>query len=231
MDGVEFPSFPDILAKRNSDDPERLIVADMSSNFITRRVNVKQYAVIFGGAQKNIGITDVTINIVRKDILNCMPDPQFLHKVGVWSPPVVLNWAIIGKHSSLYNTMPIFSLWIAGEVMRRLLSAHGEQKVSGQEALTKKKADMLYGALDRYPAFYKFVTDQGCRSRMNICFRLVGGTETEKEFLAGAEKRMLQGLKGHRSVGGVRISNYNAVPFEHVEKLVQYLDDAAHEGP
>ena len=227
VDGVEFPCFPASLEQQSADESERLVVADMSSNFLTRRVDVSKYAVIFGGAQKNIGITDTTIVIVRKDVLEMFPKPEFLHRVGVWSPPVVMNWAVIAKNNSLYNTMPIFSIWIAGEVMRGLLTIHGDNKVGGQEIVTNTKAEMLYEILDKHPSVYRIVPNRACRSRMNICFRVGDSPEAEKQFLAGAEMRMLQGLKGHRSVGGVRISNYNAVPMEDVKRLVQYLQEAA----
>ena len=124
--------------------------------------------------------------------------------------------------------MPIFSLWIAREVMRGLLSIHGESKLEGQEVLSKAKADAIYSILDANPKFYQPVNRKEVRSRMNICFR-VKDVETEKRFLAGAEGRMLQGLKGHRSVGGVRISNYNAVPMENVQKLAEYLTNFAQQ--
>lgn len=146
---------------------------------------------------------------------------------------------------SLYNTMPIFSLWIAGEVMRGLLATHGDSKVAGQEAVSNAKAENIYRILDANPKVYQPVNDKSVRSRMNICFR-VKDAATEKEFLEGAEARMLQGLKGHRSVGGIRFvacillilgddganlwrraSNYNAVPMVNVEKLAQYLSDFA----
>lgn len=180
----------------------------MSSNFLSREVDVSKYAVIFGGAQKNIGITDVTLVIVRKDILTGVPPPSFLHAVGVWSPPVVLSWPTIAKNNSLYNTMPIFSIWIAGEVMRSLLSTHGASKLAGQEALSNAKADLIYRVLEKHPGVYQVVPHKAVRSRMNICFR-VRDDSTEKEFLGGAEAKLLHGLKGHRSVGGIRASNYN----------------------
>ena len=227
VDGVEFPSFPSSVTSQTADEGERLVVADMSSNFLTREVDVSKYAVIFGGAQKNIGITDITIVIVRKTILSTVPNSDFLHKLGVWSPPVVMNWGVISKNNSVYNTMPIFSIWIAGEVMRGLLDVHGDTKVTGQEVVTNRKAELIYNMLDRYPLVYKIVPHKACRSRMNICFRVGDSTEREQGFLNGAEARMLQGLKGHRSVGGVRISNYNAVPIENVEKLVEYLENFA----
>ena len=104
---------------------------------------------------------------------------------------------------SLYNTMPVFSIWIAGEVMRDLLAAHGDSKVAGQEAISNAKAETIYRILDANPAVYQPVNDKNVRSRMNICFR-AKDVATEKEFLEGAEARMLLGLAGHRSVGGIR---------------------------
>lgn len=124
--------------------------------------------------------------------------------------------------------MPIFSIWIAGEVMRSLISTHGTQKLAGQEALSNAKAKTIYDILDAHPDFYQVVPHKSVRSRMNICFRVRGGdAASEKAFLEGAEKRMLQGLKGHRSVGGIRASNYNAVPMANVQKLAEYLKEFA----
>ncbi|KAJ5470900.1 hypothetical protein N7530_008257 [Penicillium desertorum] len=215
VDGVEFQQFPKSLEAQGQDaEDERLVVADMSSNFISRKVDVSKYAVIFGGAQKNIGVTGITIAIVRKDLL---PSPH--RDSSPCSPP---------PNNSLYNTLPIFNLWIAGQVMADLMAEFSAQKVSGQEEVANKKAQLIYGALDKFPQVYQVVPDASVRSRMNICFRVSGGDDTkEKEFIAGAEKRLLQGLKGHRSVGGMRASNYNAVPLENVQKLVQYLEDFA----
>ncbi|KAJ6145160.1 hypothetical protein N7470_009055 [Penicillium chermesinum] len=228
VDGVEFQSFPKALEAQGQDEEdERLVVADMSSNFISRKVDVHKYAVIFGGAQKNIGVTGITIAIVRKDLLpphTATPPATLLHRlnIGGLPGPVVFDYATIAKNNSLYNTLPIFNLWIAGQVMADL--------VSGQEAIADQKAQLIYGALDKYPGVYRVVPDKRVRSRMNICFRICGGDDTkEKEFLAGAEKQLLQGLKGHRSVGGIRASNYNAVPLENVQKLVQYLESFATE--
>lgn len=230
VDGVEFPSFPSILAP-SPQEKDRLIVADMSSNFISRRVDVSNYAVIFGGAQKNIGITDTTLVIIRKDLLTLTPPRAFLHALGIWSPPTILHWPTIAQNNSLYNTLPIFSVWIAGEVMRALLATHRAAKVSGQEALAAEKAHILYEILDGHPETYAVVPHRSVRSRMNICFRVGGGdARREKEFLEGAEERLLQGLKGHRSVGGIRASCYNAVPVENVRKLAVWLVDFA-QGP
>ena len=142
----------------------------------------------------------------------------------------MLDYATIAKNNSLYNTLPIFNLWVAGKVMGDLVDTFGAQKVGGQEKIADQKAGLIYGALDKYPQVYQVVPDKAVRSRMNICFRVCGGDDAkEKEFIAGAEKRSLQGLKGHRSVGGMRASNYNAVPLENVQKLVEYLENFAAE--
>ncbi|KAL8801957.1 MAG: hypothetical protein Q9182_004138 [Xanthomendoza sp. 2 TL-2023] len=229
VDGVEFPHFPDRLKKSPQDPIDEIpVVADMSSNLLSRRVDVSKHAVIFGGAQKNIGITDVTLVIVRKDLLSTHPPPSFLHAVGVWSPPTILNWPIVAKNNSLYNTMPIFSIWIAGEVMRGLLETHKTRQLAGQEELANSKAEQIYGALDRHPDVYQTVANRSVRSRMNICFRVCGGDAAqEKGFLENAEAQLLQGLKGHRSVGGIRISNYNAVDLSKIKRLTAFLEDFA----
>lgn len=192
----------------------------------TKGVNFKQ-----GGAQKNIGITDVTLVIVRKDILSCQPSSAFLHAVGVWSPPTILSWPVIAKNNSLYNTMPIFSIWIAGEVMRGLLETHGQKGLAGQEELANQKAKVIYDTLDINPDVYQVVPHQSVRSRMNVCFRVRhGDAAQEKAFLEYAESQLLQGLKGHRSVGGIRASNYNAVPMKNVQKLAAYMADFARKS-
>jgi len=140
----------------------------------------------------------------------------------------MLDYATMAKNNSLYNTLPIFNLWIASQVMRNLVTTFPTERVSGQESVSAAKAAILYAALDASPDVYSVVPDKSVRSRMNICFRVRGGDEAaEKAFLAGAEKRNLIGLKGHRSVGGIRASNYNAVPMENVEKLVAYLNEYA----
>ncbi|KAJ5902464.1 hypothetical protein N7495_002992 [Penicillium taxi] len=231
VDGVEFQAFPKVLEAQGQDEEdERIVVADMSSNFISRKVDVSKYAVIFGGAQKNIGVAGITIAIVRKDLLppqTTTPPASLLHRLNIGGLPgsIVFDYATTAKNDSLYNTLPIFNLWVAGEVMGELVSTFGAQKVSGQEQIADQKAELIYGVLDKYQDVYQVVPDKTVRSRMNICFRIHGGDDAkEKEFLQGAEKLLLQGLKGHRSVGGMRASNYNAVPLENVQKLVKYLE-------
>ena len=221
VDGVEFQSAP---AGHN-------LIADMSSNFLSRPIDVRKFAAIFGGAQKNIGSTGITILILSNSLLPPhaeMADPDLMRKLGLPIGPVVLDWPTIAKNGSLYNTLPIFDVWIAGRVMQRTLDLFSPKaatpRISGQEAETNEKVEMLYSALDSNPNVYQVVPDKSVRSRMNLCLRVKGGdAEAEKAFLKGAEAKGLLGLKGHRSVGGIRISNYNAVPVKAVEKLRGYL--------
>lgn len=187
-----------------------------------------------GGAQKNIGVTGITIVIVKRSLLpphTPVPPLDLLHQLSIPSipGPIMLDYPTIAKNNSLYNTLPIFNLWIAAQVMRNLAAEFGSQRVGGQEAVANRKAQMLYQVLDAHPDIYTVVPDKVVRSRMNVCFRVYGGDEgREKEFLKGAEERHLLGLKGHRSVGGIRASNYNAVSVENVQKLVGWLEDYAN---
>ena len=208
VDGVEFTGFPKSL-EASSPDQDRLVVADMSSNILSRRVDVPKYAAIFAGAQKNIGTTGVTIVIVRKSLLQApLPAPDLLRRLQLPVGPVALDWPTLAKNNSLYNTLPIFDVWIAGQVINDLLKTHGAAKVSGQEAVANAKAKKIYDVLDARPDVYHVVPDRSIRSRMNICLRVANGSaEQEDRFLKGAKSLNLTGLKGHRSVGGIRISN------------------------
>ncbi|KAF2262917.1 phosphoserine aminotransferas-like protein [Lojkania enalia] len=207
VDGVEFPAFPSSL----EGDDAPLVCADMSSNFISRKVDVRKYAVIFGGAQKNIGNTGIAIVILRKSLLpphSTPASPDLLRELRLPVGPIVLDYPTIAKNNSLYNTLPIFDVWVAGQVMSALVNTYGIKKISGQEEISNEKARLIYETLDKYPNVYRVVPDKAVRSRMNICFRVSGGdADKEKAFLAGAEKKGLLGLKGHRSVGGIRVSN------------------------
>ncbi|CAD0012011.1 unnamed protein product [Aureobasidium pullulans] len=227
VDGVEFPTFPSV------DSSKYQVIADMSSNFLSRKVDVKRYSAIFGGAQKNVGTTGITIAIVKNSLLTQLAKPDLLRKLNLPVGPVVLDWPTIAKNNSLYNTLPIFDVWIAGQVMQSLITKASTDgpKIATQQAESEKKASLLYGILDKYPVFH-VVPNKSVRSKMNICFRI--GSEQdrddkEKKFLAGANERLLLGCKGHRSVGGCRISNYNAVSVEKVEKLAQWLEEFAQQ--
>ena len=192
-----------------------------------------------------MGITGITVTIIRKDLLALVPPPAFMHKVADLLPnaipPIMFNFNTIASNNSLYNTLPIFNLYVATLVLQSLVTNFEEKKVSGQEEVANRKAESIYSTLDSYPETYYVVPDKSARSRMNICVRILpkgsnkpdgdnipaGDDAREKEFLAGAEKKNLMGLKGHRSVGGIRASNYNAVPTTNVDRLVAYLVEFA----
>lgn len=231
----------------------------MSSNFLSRHVDVSKYSVIFGGAQKNVGTAGITIAIIKNSLLppNAeLAKPDLLRQLGLPVGPIVLDWPTIVKNDSLYNTLPIFDVWIAGQVMQGLLDRAGAEsgaKIATQQKESEKKAELIYGVLDKYENVYHVVPDKSARSKMNVCFR-IGAAEDrdaqEKKFLAGANERLLLGCKGHRSVGGCRISNCescfpsltlvhgrlltvssdNAVSVRQVEKLVAYLDEFAQQA-
>ncbi|KAK3327242.1 pyridoxal phosphate-dependent transferase [Cercophora scortea] len=231
VDGVEFPEFPAVLAPK-ADGTGPIVVADMSSNILSRRIPVSNYSLLFFGAQKNLGSTGVTVAVIRKSLLapaTVQPSPALMRKLGLPIPPIVLQYEIIAKNNSLYNTLSIFDVYIAGLVLKRLLQIF-PNKVDGQEAVSKKKADLIYTALESNPAEYKIVPDKSVRSRMNICFRVTKNgavDESEKAFLKEATAQGLTGLKGHRSVGGIRASNYNSISLEGAEKLAKFIEEFA----
>ncbi|PSS10526.1 hypothetical protein M430DRAFT_175474 [Amorphotheca resinae ATCC 22711] len=233
VDGVEFPGFPEILKPSGEEGP--IVVADMSSNILSRRIPVRNFSVIFFGAQKNLGSAGITVVIIKKKLLPpavSTPEPALLRKLGLPVGPIVFSYETIAKNNSLYNTLNIFDVYIAGQVLKKALASFSDN-VTGQEALSDKKAKLIYATLDAHPESYKVVPDKSVRSRMNICFRVTHGdsiADAEKAFLAGATKKGLTGLKGHRSVGGIRASNYNSISLEGAEKLAAYIDEFA-KGP
>lgn len=182
--GVEFPSFPEVL-KPKADGTGPIVVADMSSNILSRRIPVKNYHVIFFGAQKNLGCTGVTVGIIKKSLLpptTSQPTPALLRKLGLPIGPIVLSYETIAKNNSLYNTLSIFDVYIAGQVLKKLLATY-PNKVDGQEAVANQKADLIYGALEAHPAVYRIVPDKTVRSRMNICFRITKASVPHSEKL------------------------------------------------
>ncbi|KAK4453607.1 hypothetical protein QBC34DRAFT_394506 [Podospora aff. communis PSN243] len=231
VDGVEFPEFPAVLAPK-ADGTGPIVVADMSSNILSRRISVTNYSLLFFGAQKNLGSTGITVAVLKKSFLpptTVQPSAPLLRKLGLPIPPIILQYEIIAKNNSLYNTLSILDVYIAGQVLKKLLKTYPD-KVDGQQAVSAKKAELIYGALEAHPEAYKIVPDKSVRSRMNICFRVIkNGTvdESEKAFLKEATSIGLTGLKGHRSVGGIRASNYNSIPLEGAEKLAQFINTFA----
>ncbi|TVY88011.1 Phosphoserine aminotransferase [Lachnellula willkommii] len=231
VDGVEFPGFPEIL-KPSGEEGEPIVVADMSSNILSRRIPVKNFSVIFFGAQKNLGSTGITVVIIKRNLLPpvvATPAPTLLRKLALPIGPIVLSYETIAKNNSLYNTLSIFDVFIAGQVLQKSLKSFPD-KVDGQQAVAEKKAKLIYAALDAHPESYKVVPDKSARSRMNICFRvthLANVDDAEKLFLKGAVEKGLTGLKGHRSVGGIRASNYNSISLSGAEKLAEYINEFA----
>ncbi|KAL7801654.1 phosphoserine aminotransferase [Trichoderma afarasin] len=231
VDGVEFAGFPKILAP-GPDGKGPIVVADMSSNILSRKVDVKNFSVIFFGAQKNLGSAGITVVIIKKSLIapiTKQPSAQTMRQLGLPIPPIILQYDTIAQNNSLYNTLSIFDVYIAGQVLKRAL-ANFPDNVSGQEKLAKQKADLIYNALDSHPDAYRVVPDKSVRSRMNICFRVTKGGDidaAEKDFLKQSTALGLTGLKGHRSVGGIRASNYNSITLEGAQKLAQFLVDFA----
>ncbi|KAK3308643.1 phosphoserine aminotransferase-like protein [Chaetomium strumarium] len=229
VDGVEFPEFPSVLAPKAGAEGGPVVVADMSSNILSRRVPISNYSLLFFGAQKNLGCTGVTVAVVKKSLLpptTTQPSPALMRKLGLPIPPIMLQYETIAKNNSLYNTLSIFDVYIAGQVLKKLLRTFPD-KVDGQQAVAEKKASILYAALEAHPEVYRIVPDKSVRSRMNICFRVTKNgnvDEAEKAFLKEATSQGLTGLKGHRSVGGIRASNYNSIPLEGAERLARFIE-------
>jgi phosphoserine aminotransferase len=188
------------------------LVADMSSHILSRPVDVSKYGVIFGGAQKNIGPAGVTVVIVRDDLIG----------KAVPYCPSAFDFKNVAENESMYNTPPTYGIYIAGLVFQWLKRQGGVAEMEQQNIV---KAELLYAALD-VDDFYQNRVHPEYRSRMNIPFYLRDESKNEA-FLAGAKARGLLQLKGHKSVGGMRASLYNAMPFEGVEALVNYLNEFA----
>ncbi|HJV75595.1 MAG TPA: 3-phosphoserine/phosphohydroxythreonine transaminase [Noviherbaspirillum sp.] len=206
IDGVEFHFTPDVAADTNNAP----LVADMSSHILSRTVDVSKYGVIFGGAQKNIGPAGLTLVIVREDLIG--------HALPIC--PSAFDWKLVAENNSMYNTPPTYAIYIAGLVFQWLKRQGG---VVAMEQRNVEKAALLYDYLDS-TGFYSNKVAKDCRSRMNVPFFLSDESLNEA-FLAGAKERGLLQLKGHKSVGGMRASIYNAMPLEGVQALVDYLKE------
>jgi phosphoserine aminotransferase len=184
------------------------LVSDTSSDMFSRPIDVARHALIYSGAQKNMGPAGVTVVIVRDDML------QRSQK----SLPTMLNYAVHAENGSLYNTPPAFGVYAVGLVMKWLLAQGGLTAIA---AANERKAAKLYAEIDR-TGFYRGTAHKDCRSLMNVTFRLAT-EDLEKQFVKDATAAGLDGLKGHRSVGGMRASIYNAFPEEGVDALVGFM--------
>jgi phosphoserine aminotransferase len=199
--GVEFASVP-----QTGDVP---LVADMSSTILSRPVDVRRFGVIYAGAQKNIGPAGLTVVIVNEALLDHARRDM----------PSVLNYKLQAEQGSMLNTPSTFAWYMAGLVFD-WLKRKGGLEVMGQ--INRRKADKLYACIDKSGGFYSNPVDRSCRSWMNVPFTLADSTLDER-FLAEAKAAGLLQLKGHRSVGGMRASIYNAMPEEGVDTLVQFM--------
>ena len=205
--GTKFASVPD-----TGDIP---LVADMSSCILSEPVDVTKFGVIYAGAQKNMAPAGLTVVIVREDLLgNARPET-----------PAMLDWKLMADNDSMYNTPPCFAIYMAKLVYEWLLDLGGLEEM---KKLNEKKAALLYDYLDSQD-YYITPVEKDSRSMMNVTF-VTGNADLDKKFAAEAAKAGLKNLKGHRSVGGMRASIYNAVPYEGVEALVTFMKKFAKEN-
>jgi phosphoserine aminotransferase len=201
--GVEFPDTPSL-------PDDAVLVADASSDFLSRPVDVSRYGVLYAGAQKNAGPAGVTVVIVRDDVLAGVPDGL----------PAMLDYRTYAEHRSLYNTPPVFAIYFLLLVTRWLRDDVGG--LDAMAARNREKAALLYDVIDSMPETYQGHADAGSRSLMNVTFR-VPTDELESRFLDEAGRLGLRELRGHRSVGGIRASIYNAMPIDGVERLATFM--------
>lgn len=187
------------------------LVADMSSDILSRPVDVSKFSLIYAGAQKNLGPSGVTVVIARDELVQ-----ESLKGV-----PSMLRYDTFAKSNSLYNTPPVYSIYMMNLVLQWLRDNGG---VAAMEKRNAEKTDLIYGAIDRSGGFFRGVAQPGSRSRMNLTFRLAT-EELEKKFVKESEQNGFVGLKGHRSVGGLRASTYNAVPYESCKALAEFMAD------
>ena len=198
--GTKFPEVPNV--------GDKVLVADMSSCITSEPVDVTKFGCIYAGAQKNMAPAGLTVVIIREDLLGT--EKEFT--------PVMLNYKEMADNDSMYNTPPCYAIYVAGLVYKWAL------KNGGLEAMKKRneeKAALLYDYIDSSKLF-KATADKECRSMMNVCF-VTGDADLDKKFCKEAEAAGLSNLKGHRSVGGMRASIYNAMPREGVEALVAFM--------
>ena len=207
--GTKFNYIPD-----TGDIP---LVADMSSCILSEPVDVTKFGLIYAGAQKNMAPAGLTVVIVREDLIgNARPDT-----------PAMLDYKLMADNDSMYNTPPCYSIYMAGLVYEWLLNDVGG--LENMKAYNEKKCALLYDYLDAQD-YYIAPVKKECRSMMNVTF-VTGDAELDKKFASEAAKEGLKSLKGHRSVGGMRASIYNAMPIEGVEKLVAFMKKFAAENP
>ncbi len=198
--GTKYPEVPET--------GDVTLVADMSSCIISEPVDVTKFGVIYAGAQKNMGPSGLTVVIVREDLLGTQREDT----------PTMLNWKEMADNDSMYNTPPCYAIYVAGLVFKWVLELGGLEKM---KEINEKKAAILYDFLDSSKLF-KAVAEKEYRSMMNVTF-VTGDADLDKKFCKEATEAGFVNGKGHRSVGGMRASIYNAMPTEGVEKLVEFM--------
>ena len=206
--GTKFANIPD-----TGDIP---LVADMSSCIISEPVDVSKFGVIYAGAQKNMAPAGLTLVIVREDLLDYAEEDM----------PTMLEWKTMAENDSMYNTPPCYTIYVAKLVYEWILSIGGLEKM---KEMNEKKAALLYDYLDSQD-YYVAPVKKDSRSLMNVTF-VTGNADLDKKFASEASAAGLKNLKGHRSVGGMRASIYNAMPYEGVEALVAFMKDFAEKNP
>ncbi|KAI3438601.1 hypothetical protein D9Q98_001024 [Chlorella vulgaris] len=206
IQGVEFKAPPVV--------GDKVLVADMSSNFCSKPVDVSKYGLIYAGAQKNIGPAGVTIVIVRDDLIgNSRP-----------STPVMLDYKVQADDKSMYNTPPCWAIYMCGLVFAKMRRDGG---LAAVQQANEKKAKVLYDAIAGSNGFYSSPVDAAARSMMNVPFTIPANADLEKEFVSQAAKHSMIQLKGHRSVGGMRASIYNSMPLDGVQQLANFMKEFA----
>jgi phosphoserine aminotransferase len=205
IQGVEFP--PGSEPELPEDVP---LVVDASSDLLSRPIPVQRYGLLYASAQKNAGPAGVTVAILRRDLLDRVPGGL----------PSILDYRTYVEHGSLFNTPPVFAIYVLTLVTEWLLDEVGG--LDQQEKINREKADLVYAEIDRSEGFYRGHAEPASRSRMNVTFRL-HTDDMERRFLTDADREGLIELRGHRSVGGVRASLYNAMPVAGAEALAGFM--------
>ncbi|WP_435921859.1 3-phosphoserine/phosphohydroxythreonine transaminase [Paenibacillus sp. DYY-L-2] len=203
IEGTQFQSYPDTGSVP--------LIADMSSDILCRPFDLNQFGLIYAGAQKNLGPSGVTVVIAREELLQNSPKHI----------PTYFRYDTHAENNSLYNTPPSFSVYMVNEVLKWI---EEQGALQGIEKQNREKADLLYQAIDGSGGFFKGCANEADRSIMNVTFRLAS-EDLEKQFIKQSEAEGFVGLKGHRSVGGLRASIYNAVPYTSVKALVDFMKE------
>ncbi len=202
--GVQWKDFPNVNVP---------LVADMSSDIMSRPLPMEKFGIIYAGAQKNIGPAGVALVLIRDDLLERCPDDM----------PLYLNYPKHADANAMLNTPPVFQIWFIQLVLDWLKDKGG---LTWAQDMAAKRSKILYDTIDRHGAFYRCPVDKQFRSTMNVVWRCPN-EELEKKFIAEADAAGLSGLKGHRSVGGCRASIYNAMPLEGAQALADFMDQFA----